>query len=152
MKFFFVFSIFLTFMFREGMTHIIPLSLNGQTAANDSMPFMFGNFVDDYGLRYRVDDSLWIQQPSIKYHIIRWNKAGQYIIAKNDDRNPTDAGLYTRIDYMQLKGMEPWAWGFCYTEFKAKTDSAAETVAGPDRKNPKKGCNGFPFSRMKRVE
>jgi len=109
-----------------------------------------GNFLDDYGVRYTINDSLWIQHPRTKFRIIKWNTREQYLIARNDKQNPGEGGLYTRIDYMQFKNMEPYKWGFCLTAYDAQTDSIAEATAAADRMNPKKGCNGFPFSRMKR--
>ncbi|MFW2478102.1 MAG: hypothetical protein ACN4EP_14370 [Sediminibacterium sp.] len=120
----------------------------------DTIPVIIpAKFEDDYGIRYVINDQIWIQEPSTKYHILRWNKDQQYLIAKNDHQNKSDAGLYTRIDYMRFSGMAPYTWGFCLSVYKAATDSIAEF--GPnntDRVNPKKGCNGFPFSRMKLVQ
>ncbi len=88
----------------------------------------------------------------VKYHILKWNTKDQYIIARNDAANPSEAGLYTRIDYMYFADMKPWRWGFCLTVYNAKSTTLAETTAKADRQNPKKGCNGFPFSRMKKEE
>lgn len=119
----------------------------------DSIPAALkGDFTDDYGIRYSISDRVWIQHPNIKYHIIRCNTSDQYLIARNDHQNPSEAGLYTRIDYMSFDNMAPYGWGFCLTVYNAKTDSLAETTAKADKKNPKKGCNGFPFSRMKKTE
>lgn len=111
---------------------------------------MKGNFTDDYKIRYSVSDSLWMQLPDTKFQIIKWNLNEQYLVAKNDMSNPGDGGLYTRIDFMQFKGMEPFEWGFCLTAYQAKDSETAEKTAAADRSNPKKGCGGFPFSRMKR--
>jgi len=120
----------------------------------DTIPVVIpASFSDDYGIKYTINDSLWIQHPSSRYHILRWDKERQYIIAKNNAQNKSDAGLYTRIDYMKFAGMEPYTWGFCLSVYNAATDSIAEF--GPnktDRANPRKGCNGFPFSRMKKSE
>ncbi len=119
----------------------------------DTIPSIFiGNFTDDYGIRYNVTDSLFLQRPGIKYHIIRWNVKEQFIIARNDMDNPSEKGLYSRIDYMQFKNMEPFLWGFCLTVYNAANDSIAEFSVKADRINPKKGCNGYPFSRMKRTD
>jgi hypothetical protein len=121
--------------------------------AADSIPaHVLGNFMDDYGIRYTVTNTLWIQHTGINYHIIKWNTAAQYIIARNDNANPSEAGLYTRIDYMSFQNMEPFRWGFCLTVYNAATETEAESKAQADRQNPKKGCGGYPFSRMKRVE
>ena len=119
----------------------------------DTIPAaLLGSFEDDYGIRYSISDSLWTQHKGINYHIIKWNTAESYLIARNDIKNPGEPGLFTRIDYMTFKGMEPFLWGFCLTVYNAKDGRTAETVAAADRANPKKGCNGFPFSRMKRVQ
>lgn len=111
-----------------------------------------GNFMDDYKITYTINDSLWTQKPNAKYHIIKWNEKEQYLIARNDKNNQADGGLYTRIDYMTFENMQPFLWGFCLSAYNASTEAAAEAVRIADRANPRKGCNGFPFSRMKRVE
>jgi hypothetical protein len=118
---------------------------------NDSIPlFLKGNFKDDYGISYTITDSLWIQHPKAKYHILNWNIKEQYLIARNDQQNVSEKGLYTRIDFMKLNQMEPWAWGFCLSVYDAASRLEAEKNKQADRQNPKKGCSGFPFSRMKR--
>jgi hypothetical protein len=119
----------------------------------DTIPSMIkGKFLDDYGIHYIVTDTLWTQLPDVKYHIISWNAAERYILARNDDKNPSERGLYTRIDYMSFTNMEPFLWGFCLTNYNAKTIEEARIKAKPDRENPIKGCNGYPFSRMKRID
>ncbi len=117
----------------------------------DSIPFFIkGNFEDDYGVRYTINDTLWTQHPSAKYHIIRCDTTEKYLLVQNDSTNKSDGGLYTRIDYMSFTGMEPFHWGFCLTIYDATTPERAIAAAAADRKNPKKGCGGYPFSRMKR--
>jgi hypothetical protein len=121
--------------------------------AADSLPGqLLGEFTDDYGIRYTINDTMWTQHEGIRYHIIKWNLKGQYLIARNDEGNPTEKGLYTRIDYMFFDNMAPFHWGFCLTKYDAKNRQEAAAAAEADRKNPKKGCNGYPFSRMKKVE
>ena len=111
-----------------------------------------GNFNDDYGISYSISDSLWVQHPNIQYHIISCDTAAKYILAKNHADNPGEKGLYTRIDYMSFSNMAPFKWGFCLTVYDAKTIEEARTKAVADRLNPKKGCGGFPFSRMKNMD
>lgn len=118
-------------------------------ASAELYKMVLGNFTDDYGIRYSISDTLWQQLPRTKFHILRWNLAQQYLIAKNDANNPGDRGLYTRIDLMRFDGMAPWKWGYCLTAYNAGSDKEAEAKAIADRSNPRKGCNGFPFSRMK---
>ena len=122
---------------------------NAQTKAPEMLK---GSFMDDYKITYAINDTLWAQKPNAKYHIIKWNEKEQYLIARNDKSNPADGGLYTRIDYMTFENMSPFLWGFCLSTYNAATAEAAEAVKIADRANPRKGCNGFPFSRMKRVE
>jgi len=109
-----------------------------------------GNFKDDYDITYTINDSVWIQHPGGTYHLLKYDSTGKYFIAKNDEANRVSAGLFTRIDIMYFKNMEPWQWGFCLTAYDAKTFEEAESKISADRNNPKKGCGGFPFSRMKR--
>jgi hypothetical protein len=111
---------------------------------------MTGSFEDDYGIRYKINDTRWMQLPNTRFHIIKWNLEKKYIIAKNDAKNPGDGGLYTRIDYMTFDNMLPWKWGYCLTAYSATTDAIAEATAAADRENPMKGCGGYPFSRMKK--
>ena len=124
-----------------------------QRAFTDTIPSkLLGNFLDDYGIRYSISDTLWTQLPNIRYHIIRWNIEEQYLLARNDDKNPSEPGLYTRIDYMSFSNMEPYLWGFCLTVYNAANIEEARSKAKAERQNPRKGCNGFPFSRMKRSD
>jgi len=110
-----------------------------------------GQFIDDYGISYSVSDTLFTQHPSALYHIIEWNNAEQYLLVKNDAGNPTEKGLYSRIDYMKFMGMEPFTWGFCLTVYNAPDIASAKKASPAKRTEPKTGCNGFPFSRMKKV-
>ena len=119
----------------------------------DSVPsFVMGNFIDDYGIKFTINDTLWIQHPNVKYHILSWDTAAQYLLARNDLSNPGEGGLYTRIDYMTFTNMAPFLWGFCLTTYDATTLEEARVKATASRDNPRKGCNGYPFSRMKKTE
>ena len=112
--------------------------------------FLIGSFIDDYGIRYKVTDAEWFQLPRTRYHIVRWDVAGQFAIAQNDPANPSEGSLWTRIDWLELRGMPPYVWGFCYSAYNAPSAAAAETVMVANRTTPRTGCNGFPFSRMRR--
>lgn len=117
----------------------------------DPMPtWVKGSFTDDYNIKYTVTDSLWFQKPNAKYQILEHNAGKQYLLVRNDDSNASEGGLYSRIDYMLFQNMAPYSWGFCLTSYDAKTPDEARMKAVADRSNPKKGCNGFPFSRMKK--
>lgn len=111
---------------------------------------LLGNFTDDYGSSYTITGKIWMHGTKAKYHLLQYNKAENYFIAKNDEANTSDGGLYSRIDIMYFEKMEPWHWGYCLTVYKANTIQEAINTAAADRINPRKGCNGYPFSRMKR--
>jgi len=112
---------------------------------------ILGDFRDDYDIHYSISDSVWVQQPNVRYRLLKYDSAGRYFIARNAMNNPSEGGLYSRIDIMFFTGMEPWTWGFCLTAYDAKSFEEAVAVAAADRDNPKKGCGGFPFSRMKKI-
>lgn len=109
-----------------------------------------GNFTDDYKIRYTITKTTFTQHPGVHYRLLFYNKKEQYFIAQNDTSNISDGGLYTRIDMMRFNNMEPWLWGFCLTAYREATMEAAINTAAADRSNPRKGCGGYPFSRMKR--
>jgi hypothetical protein len=57
---------------------------------------------------------------------------------------------WTRIDWAPLSGMAPYTWAFCLSAYDAATADLAEAARTARRDNLRTGCNGFPFSRMKR--
>ncbi len=121
-------------------------------SGHDRVPAgLSGAFEDDYSQRYVINDTLWQQGGAARYHVVRWDAAGRFAIARNDSRNPGDGGMWTRIDWVQLPLQVPFTWGYCYTVYRAK--SAAEASAAPpaDGANPRTGCNGFPFTRMRQI-
>jgi hypothetical protein len=127
-------------------------STSKTTRLNTIPQDILGNFKDDYDISYTISNNTFKQHPGIKYHLISYNREEQYFIARNDDKNPSEAGLYSRIDIMYFQNMEPFRWGFCLTAYKAKTKEEAIATAAADRTNPRKGCGGFPFSRMKKID
>ena len=115
-------------------------------------PMVIGEFTDDYGGKHVVSATQWLQGASAKYRIVRWVPTKMYLIAQNDSANKSDPGKWTRIDWLPLPGMPPYEWAFCFSAYQAPTDSAAEATTIAKRDTPRTGCNGFPFSRMKRVK
>lgn len=126
-------------------------ALPAQSAPRGSAPAeLLGAFRDDYGNDFRISDSVFVHLPRARYRVVEWNVAERYLIAQNDSLNTSDAGLWTRIDWMPFSGMEPFTWGFCLTAYKAPTEAAARATPAADRAAPRTGCNGYPFSRMQR--
>lgn len=115
-------------------------------------PSLLGAFDDDYGGRHTVSRTEWRQGTKARYAIVEWAPTERYLIARNTDDHPTAPGKWTRIDWVTLDGMAPWTWAFCFSAYDAPSrDSAAATrVAKPE--TPRTGCNGFPYSRLKRAE
>lgn len=118
--------------------------------APDSTPRPSGRYVDDYGEGYEITDATWLQQPHGLLRIRRWELRAGYLVAHNDSTNPYDPGKWSRIDWIRLDGMAPWEWAFCLSAYDAPTADSAEAtrVARPD--TPRTGCNGHPYTRLKR--
>lgn len=121
---------------------------------NDGSPpsFLQGEFEDDYGIKYSIDQNEWLQLPHAQYHILKWAISDQYLIARNDEANPGEAGLWTRIDWVEFSEMPPFEWGFCVSAYDASSAEAAKAVDIVKRDAPRTGCNGHPFSQMRRIE
>ncbi|HMB93499.1 MAG TPA: hypothetical protein VKP65_21785 [Rhodothermales bacterium] len=113
-------------------------------------PLLMGEFEDDYGIYYSISAQAWTQYPSSTYHITQWHPDAQYLIAQNAADNPSDGGLWTRIDWIELSEMSPYEWAFCLSVYDATTAAEAEAATIVQRDTPRTGCNGYPFSRMKR--
>jgi hypothetical protein len=144
---------------------LLPLALVAVVAAGACRPMpaaepvgatppslVIGDFEDDYGARHTVTAREWLQHPRNRYHIVRWVPEQQYLIARNDSANRGAAGRWTRIDWVSLTGMPPYEWAFCLSAFDAPTQAAAESTTIARRETPRTGCNGYPFSRLRRVE
>lgn len=113
---------------------------------------VLGEFVDDHGNRYTITAEEWFHHPALRYRIVNWNLEQQYAIAQNAPTNFRSPDLWTRIEWMPLSGILPYEWAFCLSAYDAPTAQAAEATGLARREQPKTGCNGFPFSRMRRVQ
>ena len=113
---------------------------------------LLGAFQDDYGINYRIDADAWHQGERTTYHVRTWHANERYLIARNASSNPSGADRWTRIDWMPLPGMAPYEWAYCLSAYEARTPAAAEATEVARRDAPRTGCNGFPFSRMKRID
>lgn len=118
----------------------------------DALPaFLTGAFEDDYGVQYQIDNEVFDLLPDDTYHVISVDKAEGYIILQNDSLNSFAPGLFTRIDYQKLENMEPYEWAFCFSSYAATSVEEATTQVNTDKTDLMTGCDGFPFSRMKRL-
>ena len=110
---------------------LVALPAGAQTpgpARVSAKAMLLGAFTDDYGSTHVVSDTLWAHGGTLRYRIVKWNEAGQYLIAQNDAGNPSDGNLWTRIDWMPLPEMAPYEWGFCLSAYKAATAEEAEAT------------------------
>ncbi|MEM0962684.1 MAG: hypothetical protein AAGK21_09135 [Bacteroidota bacterium] len=124
-----------------------------RVSAPDTPPeLVLGAFEDDYGSLYEVTPQVWSHRGYARYHIVRWRPGGDggYLVARNDPANPADGGRWTRIDWVRLDGMAPYEWAFCLSVYDAPTAESAESASVARPETPRTGCNGFPFSRMRR--
>lgn len=112
---------------------------------------LLGRFVDDYGISHVITETSWSLGGRDRYRIVFSSESARYIIAQNDRVNMADPGKWTRIDWIPLANMPPYEWAFCLIEYKADTRAEAEANTTADREYPRAGCNGFPFSRMRRA-
>ena len=117
-------------------------------------PLVIGAFDDDYGGHHVVTAGEWQQgrdpARADRYRIVQWNTAKRYLIAQNAAGNRSAPTKWTRIDWAPLDAMAPWTWAFCFSAYDASSEAAAE-AASVDHAALKTGCNGYPFSRMKRT-
>jgi hypothetical protein len=113
-------------------------------------PALVGSFADDYGNTYEITPQRWVQQPHGVFHLVEADPAGRSILARNDTANTHAPGLWTRIDWVPLNGMAPYTWAFCLSAYDAPSEAAARSAPVADRAAPRTGCNGYPFSRMRR--
>lgn len=121
------------------------------TAPADAPAALLGAFTDDYGSRYRVTSERFEHLPRSVYLIAEWNAAERYFLAQNAASNPSEGGLWTRVDWLEFTDQGPYTWGFCLTAYRAASREAARATTPADRSAPRLGCNGFPFTRMQRV-
>jgi hypothetical protein len=121
-----------------------------KNSGNALPKFMLGEFEDDYGAEYRIDEKLFHLLPNDRYHILSVNQAEGYLVLQNDSLNTYAPSLFTRIDYQRLKKMKPYEWAFCYSSYEAANVQDAIKNVNTQKADLRTGCNGFPFSRMKR--
>lgn len=121
------------------------------SSSEEPPALVLGDFVDDYGIEYSVREDLWVQHPGTRFRIQRWDATGRFLVAQNDSANPSDGNLWTRIDWVALDGKDEFAWAFCYASYQAASHEEAVTAPPTQRDTPRTGCQGYPFSRMRRA-
>ncbi len=139
----------------SALTSLCMVSTSCTTAPKpkeDFLPtFLTGSFEDDYGVRYHIDQEVFHLLPDDEYHVLSVHRTEGYIILQNDSLNSFAPGLFTRIDYQQLENMELYEWAFCFSSYAAASVEEATTQVNTRKTDLMTGCDGFPFSRMKRL-
>ncbi len=135
-----------------GAPPVAPPSRSTASGAATAVPAaLLGTFEDDYGSRYQVTTERFVHQPKSVYHIVEWNVSERYFLARNAAENPSDGGTFARVDWVAFTDQGPFSWGYCFSAYREPTLEAARAAPPADRAAPRAGCNGFPFSRMRRI-
>lgn len=117
--------------------------------ASPGTPLPTGVFTDDYDSRHDISSESWTQDSTYRYVFVQ--HLDRTVIARNDSLNPSEGGLYSRIDWITLSDNLPYTWAFCLTAYDATDFQAALDMPPADGTAPMTGCNGFPFTRMQPV-
>ena len=119
-----------------------------EATVGDAPDGLLGEFQDDYGNRYEISPTMWVQMPHGRFHIRAWQPGERYLIARTDSGNAHAPGMWTRIDWAELSDMAPYEWAYCLSEYQAASRKEAERSETAVRDSLRTGCNGHPFSRM----
>jgi hypothetical protein len=119
---------------------------------DDPPPALLGTFEDDYGNRYEISEDRWQEGPSARYRVKEWRGSQRYLVAQAVSETGATDGGWTRIDWLPLDDGQPWSWGFCTSTWDAATFAEARASDVADSTDPRTGCGGFPFSRMRRIQ
>ena len=128
-----------------------PTGARASEPAGRPATIVLGTFEDDYGLRFEITPTSWSQEPGATLVVVEWLDEERSILAHSSlDASSSGVPSWTRIDWVLLEDMDPWSWGFCLAVWDAPSREAALAAPPADRDRPRTGCNGFPFSRMRR--
>ncbi len=119
------------------------------SGSHEAPEALIGEFEDDYGERYSVTQHSWSGPGSATMEIVSWDAENRSLLLRNDPEDASYSGMWTRIDWVELDEMPPFEWAYCFTTYDAESLQEAAVATPADRENPRTGCNGFPFSRMK---
>lgn len=122
---------------------------------------LVGSYLDQYGGPHTITASAWLSGPSL-FHLLDFSNDETWAVARNDCANAYFPGLYSRFEWLVVEGGEGGAAGaagaggaaaagstyFCQIGYDEASQVAARQLPPADRANLKKGCNGFPWSRL----
>jgi hypothetical protein len=126
-------------------------SLSRQAASPSATPpaEILGDFIDDYNTRYRITTDRFLEGRTT-YRIVEWQPTAKYLLAQHTDSTGANAARWSRFDWVLLPDQGMYRWGYCHSAWRAPSlDSARHTLV-VNRDDPRRGCNGHPFTRMRR--
>lgn len=139
-------------MARIALIALAGMLLGSDAGAQEASPppaLLVGDFVDDYGSTHTISTESWIHG-SAEYRVVSWDAEAQHAIAQNAERNPTERGLWSRFDWVLLDASSEYPWAYCQIVYDAEDEQRARDAAPANREEPRNGCNGHPYTRMKR--
>ena len=126
---------------------------DAQLVRGDPPPFMLGHFVDDYGIPYSITRDAWVQGRAGRYTVVEWDPEARWALLRSGSASASGSEVWTRIDWVELGGPgQEYPWAYCYGAYDQPDAEAARSAPASRRDSPRTGCNGFPFSRMKRAD
>ncbi|RMG98097.1 MAG: hypothetical protein D6705_06695 [Deltaproteobacteria bacterium] len=108
-----------------------------------------GMYVDEWGTSHDIDESTWTMDfgggtPAV-FHVLSYDNDADFLVARNDDANDYNPGLYSRFDWTYAMG----ALWYCQTVFDAPTAQDAENAPPADATDPSTGgCGGFAWTNL----
>lgn len=111
-------------------------------AVSPRLPW-FGVWVDDYGGAHEVDHQT-VRDDYGTFHVLRFDAAERWLLARNDAANEFNAGLYSRFDWVEVGGV---LW-YCQSAFDAASEEDALAASANADDPATGGCGGFPWSQL----
>lgn len=111
-------------------------------------PAIEGHYIDNYGGVQDVLDHYWISG-QYAFQICSVDNVKHQIIALNEAGNQSDAGKFSRFDWVRYSNR---LW-YCQTVFNASTEAEAAAAPPADPADPRiGGCGGkFEWSSLSKL-
>jgi hypothetical protein len=105
-----------------------------------------GDYVDDFMTEHSISEELWTfagESYSASFSIAEYDNEQRWLVARNDDGNDFNPGLWSRFD---------WAWAaddlwYCQSVFDGETVDDA-LAGGADAEDLMMGCGGFAWTML----
>lgn len=115
------------------------LTLSGCGNSQDPLDIR-GNYTTTYGETDVITQTTWTMTyagSTSVFHILGYSNGLMFVLAKNDDANAYDAGLYSRFTWTVHGGQ----LYYCQDPYNAATEDAARNAPAENDNDPaSKGC------------